>query len=375
MVAAAARPLVTFIIQYFMHPLQLDAIVARLQHPRVEVLVHADSNTTEDRAALSAAMARYPALLRVLWSANLHEVRGYNKAAAAARGELLVFSQDDRLPPPSTTSWIDAVTGIFDLMGPHFAMLGLHRGCTAMIGKPRRPIPLGSCGDALDNPRSRGKSSTVAGWLRLSTQTASAPLTFVPWLNLGPLVIRRHTFASLGGFNESYSREGQAAIGYDAELTARVWASGMQAALACPSRLTAFRNGCGGKATLSTPTKSALRSRAQKVNEALYHRQFLAVHHVIERSASEAQTAMQGDVQKMGALRALLPGCIDCNAANDVDASLGFAEADASCAKDKTLPAAEADVKPQAPSFPTRPWALWLPPVSRVQACPAPRLR
>ena len=65
----------------------------------------------------------------------------------------------------------------------------------------------------------------------------------------------------LGGFNLSYSPPGQPAIGFDAEFTARAWLAGYYAGLLCPSNLTAFRNGCGGKGTASSAAK--LRQRLE----------------------------------------------------------------------------------------------------------------
>ena len=59
------------------------------------------------------------------------QVRGYNRAASVARGELLAFSQDDRLPPNST-AWVDAVIGAFRLL-PSLAVLGLHRGSSRIF--------------------------------------------------------------------------------------------------------------------------------------------------------------------------------------------------------------------------------------------------
>ena len=99
--------LISFIIQYFRHPHQLPIICSRLQHPALEIIVHLDSDEPDDAAALELAQRRF-ANVRELRSSNVHEIRGYNRAASAARGALLAFSQDDRLPPASV-GWVDAV--------------------------------------------------------------------------------------------------------------------------------------------------------------------------------------------------------------------------------------------------------------------------
>ena len=96
---------ISAIVQYYKHPHTLMLIVERLlidPRRRVEVLVHADSNTSADASVLGEAQARFPtSLLRVLHSENVHELRAYNKAATHARAPLLLFAQDDYLPPAS----------------------------------------------------------------------------------------------------------------------------------------------------------------------------------------------------------------------------------------------------------------------------------
>ena len=116
----AHRPAVTVVIQYFRHPHTLAALLLRLlSDPRVEVIAHADSHTKADAAAFWAAEALHPPpALRILYSQNVHELRAYNKAAQHARAPLLLFTQDDHLPPASPTAWLDFVIRSFDLLGP-----------------------------------------------------------------------------------------------------------------------------------------------------------------------------------------------------------------------------------------------------------------
>ena len=143
---AREAPSLSFILQYWQHPTLQPTICGRLQHPKLEVLVHADSHTAADAAALSNVTRAY-GNVRVVQSANLHEIRGYNKAATHANGWLLAFSQDDRLPPRNT-SWVDSVIRMFEQMPPPFALLGLHRGSPRMVD---RGAYLGACGDFADD--------------------------------------------------------------------------------------------------------------------------------------------------------------------------------------------------------------------------------
>ena len=67
-----AVPVLSFIVQYYRHPRQRGIICERLRDPRVEVIVHADSNDEEDAAAFSAATTSCGAL--ILHSNNVHEM-------------------------------------------------------------------------------------------------------------------------------------------------------------------------------------------------------------------------------------------------------------------------------------------------------------
>ena len=97
-----AAETISYLIQYYRQPETIVEHAARLRHPAiVEVLVHADSRTPEDRVALAAAKAELPGRLRIVWGDNEHEIRGYNRLAAQAVGSLLCFTQEDRMPPPN----------------------------------------------------------------------------------------------------------------------------------------------------------------------------------------------------------------------------------------------------------------------------------
>ena len=302
----------TFIVQYWHHPNQLQHICARLQHPRVEVIVHADSNSSDDRAAFANVESLY-ANVRVLHSENIHEVRGYNRAAGLASGWLVAFSQDDRLPPDSL-GWVTSVIGSFELL-PRLGILGLHRGSSSLLyrsGKrTRRDYMYGTCGDNRDQ-------ADGTKWHGLGTRDMDEPLKMVAWLNIGPIVVRRRLFLHLGGFNLSYSRPGELGIGFDAELTGRVIASGEHAALVCPSRKTFFRNGCGGKGTTATRDKMRRRILAALANERMLTMQFQADEpQLLERVRSAHIMYSNASIQ--AALARLFPSCSKCSS----DQSIG----------------------------------------------------
>lgn len=51
--------------------------------------------------------------VNVIMSHNLHEVHGYNRMADIARGRVLVFLQDDQLPP-TDCGWAKDLLALFD---------------------------------------------------------------------------------------------------------------------------------------------------------------------------------------------------------------------------------------------------------------------
>eukprot|EP00966_Prymnesium_polylepis_P306896 7091735-Prymnesium_polylepis.1 len=190
-------PELSVIVQYYRHPHVLPALCKRLQHPAIEVIVHADSDTLADQKALKM-VSKLPNV-RVLRSHNVHEIRGYLRGMRIARAELLCFTQDDRLPPISTR-WVDTVLAIFDAMPPHFALLGLHRGSRRSWRSSRsQPQMVGACGDAADD--------IIGGeWHAMPTTRAEEPISFVAFANVGPLVVRRAALGRVGGgFNKSFS--------------------------------------------------------------------------------------------------------------------------------------------------------------------------
>lgn len=131
-------------------------------------------------------------------------------------------------------------------------------------------------------------------------------------------MVKRAVFEALGGFSTSYSRPGRLGVGFDADFTARVWASGYQAGLACPSALTAFRNGCGGKATASSAARRAERREAAELNEHRFVREYRSGGRPIEARTAHAQQQLTSNATLADSLRSLFP-CIKCSALRDAD--------------------------------------------------------
>ena len=216
---------ISYIIQFFRNPIAIVEHVARLQHPAIlEVIIHADSNTTADAAALAVAVHGFRPNVRVVYSDNVHEIRGYNKVALQALGNLLCFGQDDRLPP-NTTSWVETALTIFSTLPPSFAALGYFRGGLPHWGaKGEQHLEMyGSCG---------GHFAKHGGFLSMPVAANEKPIYFVSLMAIGPIWVRASAF---DGFNESYSKSGEFGAEFASEFTTKLWLRGMQAAVTCAS--------------------------------------------------------------------------------------------------------------------------------------------
>lgn len=331
--AVRPAPVMSFIVQYYRHPRQLVIICERLRDPRIEVIVHADSNDAEDAVAFSVATATCGAL--ILHSDNVHEIRGYNLAVRHSRGKLIAFSQDDRIPPYGG-EWVERVLAVFHLDAfARLGALGLHRGGVKLWIQPTGGAPrmrmVGSCGDTADDV-------TGHKWDALLSERMITPIRYVSFMNLGPIIVRRVAFDEVGGFNTSYSKAGQLGIGFDHEFIGRLWQAGWQSAVMCPSRVTAFRNGCGGK---GSATNLSARAAQMLRNRDIYRQQFEAHAEKIEGMVTSAQESLIGDKQLLAQLGAVVNRCVDCEGSgDDLDAlkyrSLGFDDTSACPTADVT---------------------------------------
>ena len=267
------HPSLTVVMQYFQHAATVVQHVDRLLlHPKVELIIHADSNTTDDDNALRLAHRQYGARCRVVHSNNVHELRGYNRAARLARAPLILFTQDDALPPASP-GWADFIIDAFRILGPRrLDALGLLSGklCQGGQAAKQKCSKLGQCGAA----------DTRAGLTGVTGAATAAPLPvqYVDVLVMGPIAVRASTFASTGWFNESYSEPGKAAIGFEGAWASRLWASGHAVAVSCSAMALTFANGCGGRASMRSEQKRRERVTIAIRNGALWASEYPGPH-------------------------------------------------------------------------------------------------
>lgn len=124
----------------------------------------------------------------------------------ACAGAVLVFLQDDQLPP-SDCSWLGDLLAAFAHY-PRLAIAGLNTGVYSSQQTGWRMSALNG-----DN-------------VYLRSAAIGVDMQFVLEVDLAPLAMRRRVFDAVGGFNEAYSRPGEGAVFLDYELCIRTWLAG-----------------------------------------------------------------------------------------------------------------------------------------------------
>ena len=153
----------------------------------------------------------------VIFSRNIHEVRAYNRLARQARAPLIAFVQDD-VGPPTECAYIQYMEAMFR-GDAKMAIVGWR-----MFGL----LPMG-----LKAWRTRN-GAKIRNSRRFSAKhrwpNSSFAGQYAAWVDVGPLIVRRRAFMSLGAFDEAFSYPGQGAQYLDVDLALRAWTSGWRVA-------------------------------------------------------------------------------------------------------------------------------------------------
>uniref|UniRef100_A0A7S0R483 Glycosyltransferase 2-like domain-containing protein n=1 Tax=Chlamydomonas leiostraca TaxID=1034604 RepID=A0A7S0R483_9CHLO len=205
-------PVVSFLLQYYKRPWFIPALVQGVQQCAaampVELVVNVDSPGEHAVWAGLAMNATYTASANFsvvpVFSANVHEARGYNRAAALARGRYIVILQDDEMAPGDCTAWLPNLVTIFERW-PAMGVVGL-----------RNPV-IGP-GPDFDNGARRFFTDPSTG----------VAMHWVYVTDFAPLAARRSALRAVGGIDEGMMEPGQCAIITDWELCKRMWTAGYQ---------------------------------------------------------------------------------------------------------------------------------------------------
>ena len=211
-----------------------------------EFVVNVDSG--EDAAAWVAAAAQFAdGFVTLVVSPNVHEIRGYNRAAAVARGDTLVLLQDDDTPKVSC-DWLANVTRLLRER-PLVGAIALKKACITMHGDD-------SCHWAWTERAVKHFDPTLDG-MRYQ---------YVAVADFAPLVVRATAYADVGGCDEGGVPPGESGIHLDFELSLRLWAAGWHVTqLQVPS----LKGGGSLKGGTSHGLSFALRRKNQGLNNIL----------------------------------------------------------------------------------------------------------
>ncbi|PNW87219.1 hypothetical protein CHLRE_02g113751v5 [Chlamydomonas reinhardtii] len=206
----AGRPVVSILLNYFKRPGVIPRIAEAMRQScdsvqiACEISVNVD-NPHEAELWASQVRAFVPGFVMPAFSANLHEARGYNRAAKLARGRYLIIWQDDQFPP-AHGKWLLDMIRVFDAY-PQLGILGMN---TYRLCKNRE--------------MTNRWGSTV--W-RVDPRTGVS-WTFAQHVDFAPLAVRASIYHEVGGLDENTARPGDCGIWGDWELTSRAWMDGWQ---------------------------------------------------------------------------------------------------------------------------------------------------
>ncbi len=150
-------------------------------------------------------------------SANVHEIRAYNRLAAAARGSVLVLLQDDQLFD-SQCSWMKAPLAIFQKYRQVGCRLAGAVQCCALWLASTKPDAQVSPSCLLPrqvavvgmNSCKLGHAEEIAlGHMVLEDKQLGVDMQFCALVDTAPLVVRRSVFLELGGLDEGLSEPGE----------------------------------------------------------------------------------------------------------------------------------------------------------------------
>ncbi|GIL69422.1 hypothetical protein Vretifemale_361 [Volvox reticuliferus] len=199
------RPVVSIMLNYFKRPHVIQEIADNMRAACLSVSIPCELVVNVDNPHEAGAWVNEAGFVVPVFSANLHEARGYNRAARLARGKYLVVWQDDQIPP-RTGTWMLQMIRLFQTY-PRLGILGMntYRICRQKESTNRQ-----------GNPGWNPDPRTGITW------------TYVHFTDFAPMAILASVFWELGGLEEGFSRPGECGITGDWELCARAWVAGWQ---------------------------------------------------------------------------------------------------------------------------------------------------
>ena len=276
----------SLIVQYFMRSGNIKDIVDSFKRykSKAELIINDDSRS--DYAEWAKALAGW-ANAFLVYSPNIHEIRGYNRLTQFSDSELIVYLQDDDLGAQNL-DWLSKAQKLFG-NHPDMALLGGFRGRmdfgTTMDSK-KHLIQGPKFGVPSANPRCCFK-------IPWKDSKSGIPFMFVYKVNMGPMMARRSVFLKLGMYHPGFSCAGDPGIGFDYEFSIRAWKFGYKVGLT----VSEFKNRVGSSMKSGTHSgqQKKIRDANEIVNNRAVYRMYSGFHHKQgTRKASTANKELKG---------------------------------------------------------------------------------
>lgn len=175
----------------------------RVPH-KLELLVNVDN--PDEHAKWVNLTEHSKGFIVPVFSDNIHEIRGYNRLAGMARGEVIVLVQDDRVGPKSCTFYEDLVA-VFERW-PQLGGVGMNAGLFSGNG-----------------PNNELRHARNAHDFKFKDGVSNIVFQFISLADFGPYAFRRTAYIDIGGLDEGMSEAGQCGIQSDFDVSMRLWAA------------------------------------------------------------------------------------------------------------------------------------------------------
>eukprot|EP00271_Cylindrocystis_brebissonii_P008647 TRINITY_DN2311_c0_g1_i1.p1 TRINITY_DN2311_c0_g1~~TRINITY_DN2311_c0_g1_i1.p1 ORF type:complete len:390 (-),score=1.11 TRINITY_DN2311_c0_g1_i1:146-1315(-) len=252
---------VSFLLQYFRQSSNAANLVNRLFHcvhgreiggavpnVTVELVVHVDEPSNVSMWHDLTQQTRNGRFVVPVFSHNLGEVRGYNRVAHVARGQILFLLQDDAIPP-EVCNWLPRVLSVFDTW-PRVGILGL---CGSRLSV-HSATPISSY----------GLHSFARFEMLQYDQQSSIRMHFASLVDSSPMIYRRRIYWKLGEQNEAtMGGKAESGIMTDWDMAPRVWLSGFQVTHMFLLNEEVFTN----PPSVFASTHSGIRRRVRDLNQ------------------------------------------------------------------------------------------------------------